>query len=254
MNGTLCFCVSVFGEYRSYIPVYIYSILKSYPDAYVKILLEKTLSVEIKNLLRLLPYKNYVVKENYWQDNFSNKFEKKARRWMIPESEFDTFEYAYIGDVDFLIVKEKPSLLELHIAHCNKIGLPFSNEIRITEKKRITGLHFIKVKEYYAALKIDKSKWKGKSNEEILYLIIEDSFPDFKEKLAIEIYRPHHGFHLGLTRGGKNIAVIKKQIGDQFKYYHMAKEQYLNDMFLKKCYINKLLKHSLERFYELEDV
>ncbi|MBU9713314.1 hypothetical protein [Evansella tamaricis] len=127
----------------------------------------------------------------------------------MPQKEFKHFEHVYIGDVDFLIVKEKPSLLEAHLNHCNKIGLPYSNKIR-PNTRRMTGLHFYKTKEYYEKLsstidfylshphKLEKKILEYGRNEIFLYELLKEKFGIGKIKKYP--FRPHHGFHLGILR------------------------------------------------------
>ena len=47
----------------------------------------------------------------------SSNQELKTFRWLIPQYYFKDYKYVYIGDVDMLICKENPPLLNLHIDH-----------------------------------------------------------------------------------------------------------------------------------------
>lgn len=210
----LCISTFVFGSYKKYIPYYIYSILKSYPDYYVKIFLKDTLSTPEKKSLQLIRKhlsKNFEVKENYFTNQKFNRLSGKAIRFLVPSYEFKDFTNVYIGDVDFLIVNEYPSLLDSHLDHCKQISLPYSNQIR-PGSKRLTGLHFYQVDEYYKKMdpaiqrylddpdKIMEVFQNIKRDEEFLYQMIEKNigFRDIKKYH----YRPHHGFHLGILRKG----------------------------------------------------
>lgn len=209
MNFKLCFAPFVFGVFSRYIPFYIYSILKSYPDYFVKIFFRDFLSDKEKQCLNFLRENvslNFEIIENFYKDVKTEH--PKLLRWLIKEENFLNFENIYFGDIDFLIVKEKPSILESHLDHCKKINLPYSNVIR-KNSKRMSGLLFIKRKEYYEKMNEeinyflnnqDKLKefeiLERSPNEHFLYYLISkkigfgllNQFPD---------WRPHHGFHLG---------------------------------------------------------
>lgn len=185
---SLCITVFVFGNYTKYVPYYIYSILTSYPDYYVKIFTNTRLSKQENTCLQLIREQlstNFEVKENYFTNrNVKRTAENKVKRFLLPYHEFQAFENVYVGDVDFLIVKESPSLLEGHLAHCQKTGLPYSNQVR-PNSKRLTGLHFFNVKPYYEKMgdtlayyrnnpeRIAKDFQSLKRDEEMLYQLIE---------------------------------------------------------------------------------
>jgi hypothetical protein len=216
----LCFVAFVYGSYTQYIPFYIYSILKSYPDYYVKIFVNEKLNNRENKCLDMIREQlstNFEIRENYFEEFNIEELKipeegKKAIRFLIPKEEFVDFENVYFGDIDFLIVKEHPKLLEGHLAHCEKTGLPYSNLVR-KNSKRLTGLHFYKVDEYYSRMnkliynyldnkdklvsQLSKYKW----DEEFLYEIVKEGIGI--EGLSYNDYRPHHGFHIGTIRHGK---------------------------------------------------
>jgi len=223
----LCISAYVFGEYTRYIPYYIYSIIKSYPEYTVKIFVHDFLSKKEKTCLNMLKSKypsHFEIIENYRNKMLSyavkteeNRTLLTTLRWLIPSSEFEGFDYAYIGDIDYLIIKEEPGILQGHIEHCKKTGLPYSNMIR-KESRRLTGLHFFEVKSYYEKMKniIDYyykniselqsliKQFNESPNEAFLYLIVSQNIGIIEEiKHGKELqYRPEHGFHLGNIRAG----------------------------------------------------
>lgn len=224
-SGKLCIAAYVFGDYSKYIPFYIYSVLKSYPEYYVKIFIEKDLSKSEKKCLDALRNEMSdhfsICKDRFRGYDFLNGTNirgggKKILRWLIPENEFDGFDYVYIGDVDFIIIREEPSLLESHLRHCEKTHLPFSNKIRLmpgssVRTDRMTGLHFIIKKPYYGEIGQYISKYLQdndclikslsglNNNEQFLYHLLERGF-ELDRLLLFEDFRPHHGIHLGIAR------------------------------------------------------
>lgn len=222
MKRELCFVAFVYGKYTKYIPYYIYSILRSYPNFYVKIFVNDSLNINERNCLNMIRKKlsnNFEVKENFFKQFNFDKWNvseegRKAIRFLIPRKEFIEFQNVYFGDIDFLIFNENPGILEGHLSHCEKVGLPYSNLVR-KNSHRLTGLHFFKVEEYYNKMdkiinnyledkemlvnQLSKIKW----DEEFLYKIVEEGI-GFGQ-LAKYDYRPHHGFHIGCIRHGKII-------------------------------------------------
>ena len=188
----------------------------------------------------------------------------KAYRWLVYDTSFEQYKYLYIGDIDIYICKEAIPLHEQHIQHMESQKLVYSNIVRaygaepkwiqeyqkILEKirvytlivriyhkffyhKRLSGLHFIKVNEYYKAIKQKREqffkvyydthiaskiyclKMKLYSNEALLYHIIKKSHLRLPMQVIDNIdvlmcnnmesnnFRPHHGLHFGMWRNRK---------------------------------------------------
>ena len=226
-QNKLCISTLVWGKYTEYIPFYIFSALKSYPDYFLKIFVIDNLSNKVKKSLEIISNKispKFEIIENYLH-NIPKQFKKdpqllKSYRWLIPKKEFQGYDNVYIGDIDFLIIKEEPPLQDFHLKHCNSLNLPYSNVIRPNQKRRrLTGLHFFRIREYYEKMEnilnyynanpglIQKylyqiEKKSGKySNEDFLYMLIEKGIGF--ENIEKYPYRPHHGFHFGCLRNGK---------------------------------------------------
>lgn len=191
---------------------------------------------------------------------------RRSLRWLIDLPVFHLYDELYIGDIDLLIMKEDSNLFEMHREHANYLRLPYSDIVRQSyeiykpsklkgvlyfikyglvglinylncpEKQKIqamTGLRYIKVKEYYSALSPILSKYYNLlandfyqnknllsrynlctfSDEQILFDIMHDTFgfvpkeSSNKNVLCIDPksydYRPHHGLHIGLFRKEK---------------------------------------------------
>ncbi len=217
------FCMSayVYGWYKDFISLYIYSILKAYPDYFVKVFVPDKLTEKQKISLNICKRisNNFDVVEQF-QFNENVDFSKCAR-WFLPRDCFHGFDYAYIGDIDIMIVREKSPLLQSHIDHCRVNNLCYSNmvrDIRATRGiKKLSGLHFFCVNPYYDVLKkkMENSLSKGignKHNETVLYELIDGSFEFPKDR-----FRPHHGYHLGCLRDG-NRGIFRSE------YYLSLKE------------------------------
>ncbi|MCT1575731.1 hypothetical protein M3E13_05505 [Oceanobacillus kimchii] len=225
----ICIAVYVFGNYTRYAPYYIYSILKSYPNYYVKVFSKDPLSANENTALELIRNQvspNFEVVEGYLGEYINLEDPSKMvgsigtmLRFLIPYEEFKDFKYVYIGDIDFLIIREKPTLLDVHKKHSKKIGVPYSNAIR-PNSKRLTGLHFFKVKDYYKKMnpiiqyylnnpnKLYNEVKELRYDEEFLYKIIEKGIGF--GKIEEHFFRPPHGFHIGVARQGDDQEKLRK--------------------------------------------
>lgn len=189
MNKT-CIVGYNFGtKYLSFIPIYIYSILKHYPNYDVIIFSDSKLDKNTNSMLKKIEgLGNFRIVEDYdfgiaKDVNISSALpSKQSIRWLFFDTILNDYDYVYIGDIDIFICKETMELHEQHIKHCELLGLPYSNYIRTsvdTEKLtlkssiyyiitrqygllrkkirkeplvqyRLTGLHFVKRDEYYS--------------------------------------------------------------------------------------------------------
>jgi hypothetical protein len=269
--GKFCIFSNVYGEnYQQFIPLYIYSILRNYPDYFVYIKVDREINSTIKKQLSLLPNTDMfkiVEGDNTSLISFNKKISDRSKlkrnaTWLFYDDYFAEFEYLYIGDIDVFICREYPSLLEQHIEHCKVLNLPYSNFVRSqfmkTDKsiltilrillgrgiseakawmrmedgviKRMTGLHFVKVEEYFNAVIPHFEKYNAilnrvaegngsnrenmylKSNEILLYDLINDSglgippvipnnYSEHPNDYKSIGFRPMHGMHLGIFRG-----------------------------------------------------
>lgn len=234
MTHEVCITQYVFGSYTRYIPAYIYSILTAYPDYFVKIFVAGKLSRDETVALSLMPNGNFTIVEGYQADKVRKGLLPKYVRRLIPQEEFADFKYVYNGDVDFIIMPEIPTLKDWHVAHCAKLGLPFSNAIR-PGTKRVSGLHFIEVEPYYKAIgkrllyyrthyKEVEAQLVRTSDEWFTYTLLDEVFG--LDSLRAEGFnRPEHGVHLALWR--KSV-LVKKTLLHRIDYFIANKDRIKN--------------------------
>jgi hypothetical protein len=188
MNKKLCITTFVFGEgYQGYIPMFIYSILKSYNDYFPLIFLHDKLTIKVSEQLELLrELGDFEVVENYLAGEKLSNQQGKSIRWVLDDHRFERFDAVYIGDIDIFIVPEEPGLYEQHSQHCQTLGLPYSNAVRPRKDltfiqklrgtidvfiemgllnsvrflfqherpaRQFTGLHFVKTREYFERIR-----------------------------------------------------------------------------------------------------
>ena len=195
MKKILCICAYVYGrDYQSYIPVYIYSIIKNHPQYHVRIYLDSYLRKDIHALLSMMDKKTYSIIENFKNPYLEKNMEKRALRWMIRDNTLDHYEYIYVGDIDIYLVKDS-SFLNTHILHMKRTKNIYSNAIRLSLKDfikrgakkeervylaRLTGLHFYKTKQYYNRI--------NKAQRELLWKIEHINEISKYERVILEKY------------------------------------------------------------------
>ncbi len=192
----------VFGkEYQGYIPIFLFSLYKHYPDYDAMIYVDGKLGQETKRLISLIPEfgeKYKIVLVNKITKTLSPQ-QMKAYRWLIYDTAFEQYKYLYIGDIDIYICKESVPLHEQHIKHMNSQKLLYSNIVRYYDAppkwivkyqnifehrlhipivkiynqffyhKRLSGLHFVNVRAYYQAIKKQRERFfKVYYNEDII--------------------------------------------------------------------------------------
>lgn len=247
----------VHGWYVDYIPLHIYSVLRAYPNYFVKVLVHHELPDYIKKSLSLLPDSSFVVLENVLSDKgkYDNP-EKKPYylRWILPQSYVCEFDKVFMCDIDYLMLPEDVPMHEKRDAICKAHSLPFANYVRRPQKNippKVTGWHYYHTQPYYSAIgevadKILNDTTFDISNppsyqydngmgekqwgqESLLYNLLKKSFL-FEDKHLRHEFPTHHGLHLGPFRGTIPELVIKgnkkaiKHIGLNIKYWNMQKE------------------------------
>lgn len=275
----ICFTSFVFGSYQKYIPYYIFSVLTTYPNAYVKLFIVEPICSKVDLILRQMSkdgFDNFEILFHEFNDlNIFNEFNIKGGgsktlfRWLFDFKYFKDFKYLYYGDLDVLILPEIRTLIETHneIMIINKI--PFSNQVRLNEKgeltQRLTGLHFVETEPYFNKMtpiinqilndiSFRKEIMYGVSrDEELLYKMNKQVFI-FDDKKLSEFKRPIHGIHLGAIRNEKYIKIREEHLdSNQLSISFKALKSLLNEYYSKRTF-RFLMKHMyLDEIYRLND-
>ena len=260
--GKVCLSTFVYGEkYQDYIPFLLFSITKSYPEYYVTLFVYNSLSIRVQKQIADLSLDDTKIKiiENVFSNGGRMTPQKsQCLRWLLWDDSFYGFDYIYFVDIDILYFREPKPIHIQHAIHMEKTGLPYDNMRRLhirhpfavsdlmqrlkyaNVKKllrfffgekveyRATGLHFIRVKDYYSAFDSSKrqlfTNWVFNGawlkevmypNDEVLLYKLLEIVGLHPEKLPIqtnssisldfdncerEEFRPHHGIHLGIFR------------------------------------------------------
>ena len=288
----ICLTTYIYGEeYQKYIPFLVYSCNKSYPEYDIKLFLHERLHPEIQQQLDLIGKNNLVITENVYADcPKMNSLKAKSLRWVLYDDVFLDYDYLYIVDIDMIYIREPLPLHEQHVQHMSTTGLPYDNIARhfyrhpfaissigqryklagftaffqyffgTRDDFRVSGLHFIDVRQYFDVLsesmreKYRKMIYNGRfmrlclssNNESFLYSILQkeglkpDLLPvqtesyimlDFNNPTRAE-FRPHHGIHLGIFSEDLQSKGKRKTILDSSTYSYYIdhfKQDYLSD-------------------------
>lgn len=300
----VCLTTYVYGDkYQDYIPFLVYSCNVAYPDYDLMLFIHGKLREEIRTQIDLIGKQNLFLKENAYDDcPKMSSLKARCMRWVLFDDRFLQYDYLYIVDIDILYIKEPMPLHVQHVLHMKKTGMPYDNIVRHFTRQplkivslarrikyaglvsfgkylvgsrddyRITGLHFVNVKEYFAILDAQaRDKYRqmifdgslvklslSTNDEAIFYemLFREGLHP---ERLAVqtnpytmldfnnperEEFRPHHGIHLGIFRQDLSTDGKQKKVLDSEVYMYYAKE--FKDKYAKDPLFWTLLEMSSE--------
>jgi len=184
-------------RYRDYAELFIWCCHKSYPDYDIKILR----------------------KDKVFPDYPDNGYTTNALRMVVPPEHYEGWDYVFITDIDILILRTEPTLLDIRLADMEKDKtVCYANSIRTkssiftngTESwngtQCLSGLHFctqewFKRVEPYAKYYRDYLKaaevGRGFDGRMLYYMVDQLSLPiSPKHKLI----KRHHGIHIGTFR------------------------------------------------------
>lgn len=259
----------VHGWYVDYIPTFVYTVNKAYPEYHIKLFIRDELPDYIRPTLD-----GAEVVENYFSRRGKTNDPAKLPyylRFLIPYDDLQEFDQVFICDIDLLMLREATPLHEQRNTIMKQIGLPFANYLRDPHHEwpeRFTGWHYISVLQYFEKVGpiIDQipldfditdipsysygdglgSKRFGQ--EALLYKILTDAFQiDIEALRQSKIAFPtHHGIHLGPMRSN----IYQKFCdGDESAINHFG----LNAKYWRKELLTTMAKDSMlfEIFYSL---
>jgi len=171
------------GHYRDYEQLWCYSARKAYPEYSVEC------AIHVEN----------------------DKIPHYAACHRLLEELCINHKYVYISDVDMMILREDPTLLDFHLAEMEKDKLCYSNSPRTTEPQgpqRLTGLHFAtklwytrtaEARRNYIHMLNNGELGQHKFDDELILMkVCKDSGLEIPK--ARPLVRRHHGIHVGTIR------------------------------------------------------
>lgn len=218
----MCFMTVANRSYQKYVPWFLYFLNRAYPDAHKLVLLDEMITDNVRRMLGLL-YGNYEVRERAFPEYTQTDADTiKCLRWLFYEPAFEKYDCMSIGDVDMAIYKETPSYMDQHLAHCEQLGIPYSNFVRpaTAGTRRVGGINVIKPREWFSVMRplIEKYRsrlahgdirlpYVGFNEQLLLKMIVESDLGEPPSNMS-ETYWPslvtsnHHGTHIRLAEHG----------------------------------------------------
>lgn len=219
-ESKMCFMTVANRPYQKYIPWFLYFLNRAYPEAHKLVLVDETITDDIRQMISLLSGNFEVRERSFWEYDKTDAFTIKCLRWLTFEKEFEQYDCVSIGDVDMATYRESPSYMDQHLAHCDQLKIPYSNFIRPSQPRRVCGIHVIKPREWFSAIRpmIDKYRpmlvsktirlpEQGFNEQLLLRMIIESELGEPPTNLS-ETYNTsiisshHHGTHIRLAEYG----------------------------------------------------
>ena len=275
MKESLCIATYASGrDYIEFIPVYIYSILKSYPEYEVVVFCGEKLPANIRRSLSYIEGMGaFTVVEGsleYVSSTIDKRCAAACKRWFVYSEKFKEYKYLYIGDIDVFILPEYAPIHEQHLKHCETIKLDYSNVRRHADGNKLSGLHFIKTEAYlenmlpvvekYAKL-YHADELHYTNDETMLFDIISESglglCPRAKDGEWIDpadpSFRPVHGIHLAVFR---DFFVKKRRVSSESFLERMRQLQVMvEDPVFEKIEENfgaKMIKRIFKRVHKFD--
>lgn len=108
MRVCISTCVSS-DSYQYYIPLFIYSLKRAYPDYGIKIFLRGKLNPDVREALKFIDGE-YDIYEDIFLSYPTHKSTCNTLRHLLPEKWFKGYDYLYITDIDFIFFHHDPTL------------------------------------------------------------------------------------------------------------------------------------------------
>lgn len=235
----------VHGWYRAYVPLFIRGCQLAYPEYPIRIVHGAEEMPQCAGATFHEVRSPHTAEKPYYM------------RWLLPPEIFDGLDYAFLGDVDLILLREVPTLTEIRQAIMRRTGQPFANWVRAPAAgypSRITGWHFIEVRPYFdkvwpfaSRVLADKDfditqapsyaydngfgelQW---GQEALLYRLLSAACqlgPTDQERELC--FANHHGVHLGPLRAEPDLKKIAARLGlnGRFWLYPTAARRTLSD-------------------------
>ncbi|MGW8324110.1 MAG: hypothetical protein ACWGNI_00310 [Desulfobacterales bacterium] len=109
----ICFSsVCTDDSYQFFVPLFVYTVKKAYPDAGVKVFIKGTMKPAVRDALKLIPQGGWEVKDGCFKSYHKKPYVTNCLRFLVNEKEYKGYDYVFIKDIDFLIFSHKRSHID----------------------------------------------------------------------------------------------------------------------------------------------
>lgn len=189
----------VSGSYQWYIPLFIDRISKEYPEYDIRVLVVGDIDSDILGI----PGVFRADAEAYP----SGPYTTAALRFVYEDAVIRSYDYVLLTDVDMLIYREDPTIVDQHMRDLHKNGLRcYSNYVSTIHDSspRLPGVHFVTKdwwditrdsRTHYAEYLLKNGSPAWWFDEVMLYNIAKESGLKI-QNTALNLWC-HHGIHIG---------------------------------------------------------
>lgn len=224
-------------RFQYYIPIFLYSAKRAYPNYPVLIYLRGRLDDCVRDAVRAIPYKGYRILENQFLDYPHRLSMCNALRFVLGEKDFPSCDVVYFTDIDFIITPHKPALADFYYDKMKEIGQPC-----LAARGPITGFHRPEI----------CAEW-NKEFTRIAAGVYGVMYPDYFKatKKAREKYR--NILHQGASDEYDRHPAASYREYDEVMLYRILKDSGLKTPRHKYAYINKEKANSHYRSIHIGD-
>ena len=270
----LCTTTVCSGDrFSYYIPLFIYTLKRAYPEEMVKVFLRGKLNGRVKDILkemrdRKMCDKHWSVLENQFEEYPHEKSTLNSLRFLLPAEEFVDCRFVYITDVDFIFFKQKKPPLDYFSQIMGAIGLPYAAVKGPTKKPFRKHLKHGWTGKYLrvagGTVVVKSPEWFSVTKRAVEYYrkILKNSTHDDFDKIKAATYREYDEVMLGrIIRMSempvpmqKNRFINGVKIDSRYRHIHLGdfkfKKRWTNvgkmERILNDCNIKGFMKMELE--------
>jgi hypothetical protein len=194
------------STYMAYLPAFVYCMNRAYPHYHVRLFMRDKCPYNLK------AWKLNAELVPMFEDFPRYRYMSIALRFAIEKKHFVDFDYAYITDIDMMIMPESKDIEYFHITEMLQTGLCYSNSLRNANHYEgslsLSGLHFASKEWFERSDEIagQYREWMRKGlvgmyreyDGVMLYRIAEQAKIGLPGKYKLA--KRHHGIHMGNFR------------------------------------------------------
>ena len=199
----LCVATVVSADkFQYYIPTFIYSCKKAYPEYYIKIFVKGQLTDHCREILsemKTMCNPNWKIYEDFAVEYPNRVSICNTLRHLLPEKKFKNFNYLYITDIDFIIFPHKKPLGKYFAGKLKSTKSPYASVRGPLNRPRRHHINrhgwkgkFTRIADGMLMLKIPEW-WKATKKARTIYnKIVRAGKSDGKDKHLAANYREYN--------------------------------------------------------------
>lgn len=205
-------------SYQFFIPLFVYTVKKAYPDAGVKVFVKGHLKKVTSDALKLIKSTDWEVRDKCFSGYPNQTSMTNSLRFLVGRKEFEGYDYVFVRDIDFLIFPRKLSHMRFFSKRMESLPYfgvrgPYSHPRRREVNKigwkgmftRVAGGTFVfKNPEWFDKTDVLRKRYRHKLRKQIKY---EGNSPaSYREYDEVMLFRILKGSGIATPRRkGKDV-------------------------------------------------